>query len=72
MRPSTASTAPASRRSAWRHGKLAGEERKEEQKKFDAWAATIPKTDYAGMCAALERERLELEAAKFPEFWNLK
>jgi hypothetical protein len=40
------------------------EERKEEQKKFDAWAATIPKADYAGMCAALERERLELEAGK--------
>jgi hypothetical protein len=41
-------------------------------RKFEAWAATIPPIDYAGICAALERERLELKAAEDARAHHLK
>jgi hypothetical protein len=52
----------AARRAEWQ----------EERRKFEAWAATIPPIDYAGICAALERERLELEAAEDARAHHLK
>ena len=60
----------AERLAAWRARHE--EERREERRKADEWAATIPPIDYAGICDALERERRELEAAEDARAHHLK